>query len=48
MDNQKFWEEYIKPFLIRYLEQKNEELKSKGLIPTIELLLEELKNETNI
>jgi hypothetical protein len=43
--NTKFWNEVSLRFLIGYLEHYKKQKEEEGLIPTIELLLEELKND---
>jgi len=45
MNKDKFWHEVIKEPLIKFLEDKEKELEAKGYIPTLKVLIEELKNE---
>lgn len=44
MNNEKMWE-LLKPVMIDYLKNKKAEMERDGLIPTIELLIEDLENE---
>jgi len=44
MDNQKMWE-LFRPVLLDYLKNKKQEMERDGLIPTLELLIEDLENK---
>lgn len=43
MNNEKLWKMFS-PIMAEWIRNKSEELRKQGLIPTTELLLEELEN----
>ena len=48
MDYQKKFQNEMLGHIIRLLEDKKAELEARGYIPTIELLIEELKDEVEV
>lgn len=43
--NTQFWKDFTQKFLLRFLKDWKEAKEKDGLIPTIDLLLEELEEE---